>query len=120
MDRFRTVETEFGRRFNGHQLNLPRPEVLEEGDSVPLSYVFVADDAFAITENLLKHYSEVHGKLNNDQRVFNYRLSKARRVVKNAFSILAAGFRVLQKPILLCPEKSSDCYLSMLLSAQLP
>jgi len=109
-------QTEFGRRFNGHQLHLPRPEVLEEGDSVPLPYVFVGDDAFAMTENLLKPYSEVHGKLNNDQRVFNYRLSRARRVVENAFGILAARFGVLQKPILLCPEKAQTvtlacCYL---------
>ena len=62
-------QTEFGRRFNKHQLHLPRPEVLEEGDSVPLPYAFVGDDEFAMTENMLKPYSEVHGKLNNDQRV---------------------------------------------------
>ena len=109
-------QTAFGRRFNEHQLNLPQPEVLDEGDSLPVPYVFVGDDAFAMTENLMKPYSEAHGQLNNDQRVYNYRLSRARRVVENAFGILFSRFGLFQKPILLCPEKAQTitlacCYL---------
>ena len=104
-------QTAFGRRFNEHQLNLPQPEVLDEGDSLPVPYVFVGDDAFAMTENLMKSYSEAHGQLNNDQRVYNYCLSRARRVVENAFGILSSRFGVFQKPILLCPEKAQVVYI---------
>jgi len=56
------------------------------------------------------------------RRAYIYSLEKiiiwspARRVVENAFGILAARFGVLQKPIILCPEKAQTvtlacCYL---------
>jgi len=50
------------------------------------------------------------------KRIFNYRLSRARRVSENVFGILAARFRVIRKPLLLEPEKveiiiSSSIYL---------
>ncbi|KAK2702210.1 hypothetical protein QYM36_019177, partial [Artemia franciscana] len=37
------------------------------------------------------------------QRVYNYRLSRARRVIENAFSILVSTWRFFQKPIFLKP-----------------
>ena len=43
--------------------------------------------------------------MTREQRVFNYRLSRARRTVENAFGILANRFRVFITPIALSPEK---------------
>lgn len=57
----------------------------------------MADNALAINENLLKPYPRRN--LTHDQRIFNYRLSRARRIVENAFGILAERFRVLKRPI---------------------
>jgi hypothetical protein len=46
------------------------------------------------------------------QRIFNYRLSRGRRVVENVFGILSTVFQVLRKPILLEPEKASKIVLA--------
>lgn len=65
---------------------------------LPSNGVFVADDAFPLKTNLLKPYSR-SGPLTECQQIFNYRLSRARRIVENAFGILTSRFRIFEKPI---------------------
>lgn len=69
------------------------------------SIFFIGDEAFALTESLIKPFSGIHPK-GSLQRVFNYRLSRARRTVENVFGIASAVFRVLRKPMLLEPRKA--------------
>jgi len=40
------------------------------------------------------------------ERIFNYRLSRCRRVVENVFGTCSSIFRMLRKPLLLEPEKA--------------
>lgn len=57
----------------------------------------VGDDAFCLTTYCLKPFS--YRGLTVEERVFNYRLLRARRVVENAFGILASRFRIFNTPI---------------------
>ena len=72
-------------------LDLPEPEPLQ-GDNEDISYFFIADDAFALKTWLMKPFAKRN--LTREERIFNYRLSRARRVVENAFGILANRFQV--------------------------
>ncbi|KAJ8937945.1 hypothetical protein NQ318_013201, partial [Aromia moschata] len=66
----------------------------------PMPYVILGDDAFSLSRYLLKQFPR-SANLNAKQIVFNYRLSRARRIIENAFGILTARFRIFRKPICL-------------------
>ena len=56
-------------------------------------FFMIGDDAFALRTWMMKPFPS--RSLSIPQRVFNYRLSRARRVSENAFGILAHRFRCL-------------------------
>ena len=84
------AKSQLGMMLDRHQMNLPPPEQLPNtpADSPPVEYFFVGDDAFALRQYLLKPYPS--RALTHDERIYNYRLSRARRTVENAFGILAS------------------------------
>lgn len=85
-----------------NKLALPSPKPIVENGR-PVSYMIVADDAFPLKEYLQKPYSQLG--LTKQRRIYNYRLSRARRIVENAYGILSNRFRVFMSPIGLSPEK---------------
>lgn len=99
----------FGEALMTKQLCLPPPKVLP-GRNIPVPYLLVADDAFAMRPNVMKPYAQ--RGLTMLHRVFNYRLSRARRVIENVFGIMSARFRVLRKPIHLDAEKTKKVVLA--------
>nr|CAI5863627.1 unnamed protein product [Callosobruchus analis] len=74
-----------------------------ENGVLPENHVLVGDNAFPLKEYLLKPFPG--NQLTSKQKIFNYRLSRARRIVENGFGILAARFRVFEKPMPYSPEK---------------
>ena len=83
-------------------LNIPTDTTLPQSN-ITSPYVIVADDAFAMRRHLVKPFPMRN--LQYEQRIFNYRLSRARRVVENAFGIMCSKFRLFSKAIPLTPEK---------------
>ncbi|XP_072161378.1 uncharacterized protein [Bemisia tabaci] len=92
-------------------LNFPADSALP-GRTKYVPYVFLTDDAFALTPRTMKPYVGVH-KLGSKQRRFNGCLSRARCVVENAFGISSAVFRVLRKPMLLEPKKATTVLMTV-------
>lgn len=78
--------------------------------NLPENGIIVADDAFPLTQHIMKPYKKRN--LNVQEKIFNYRLSRARRIVENAFGILAARFRVFEKDINLRPQKVNNIILA--------
>ena len=79
-------------------LQLPNPKALP-GRKMKVPYVLTGDDAFSLTRFLMKPFP--HSGLAAEQRIFNYRLSRMRRISENGFGLLANRFRVFRNSILL-------------------
>lgn len=78
-------------------LNLPAPTSIEGNGENEMPYVIVGDEAFPLSTNLLRPFG---GKfLNHKQKVFNYRLSRARRYIECTFGILANKWRIFHRPL---------------------
>lgn len=89
-----------------NELQLPAPIHLN-GRTKKLPYFILADSAFAMSESVMKPYPGQNHPKGSKERIFNYRLSRARRVVENVFGIMSSTFRVLRKPMLLEPDKAT-------------
>lgn len=92
-----------------NSLNVPSPLTLE-GMTNKLHHHIVGDDAFPLRVDIMKPYP--HRNLDKPKLIFNYRLSRARRVVENAFGILSNRFRVFLTTINLAPDKVTDIILA--------
>lgn len=85
-------QCDFARALEKERLNLPPNVQLDANTSIPVH--LIGDDAFPMTKRLLKPYPQ--RMLTHDERIFNYRLSRARRLVENVFGIVSSKFHVLK------------------------
>ena len=76
-----------GKAAESGSLDFPCSEPLHGFPSVSIPYFFVGDEAFGLKSWMQRPYP---GKnLPEDKRIFNYRLSRGRRIIENCFGILA-------------------------------
>lgn len=85
-------QCDFARALQQERLNLPADVHLDTNTTVPCH--LVADNAFPMGKRMLKPYP--HRFLTQSEKVFNYRLSRARRIVENVFGIISSRFQVLK------------------------
>lgn len=90
---------------------MPAPSVLQVPYLLKIPYMVLGDKKFALNEYTMRPF-EGNPERGSIERIFNYRHSRTRRVVENAFGILSVVFRVLRKPILLEPKKASKVVLT--------
>ena len=83
---------ELKQRLESETLGVPQPEPMPNDDE-DTPYYIVADEAFALRTWLMKPYART--AMAREERIYNYRLSRARRVVENAFGLLANRFQCL-------------------------
>ncbi|CAN7941128.1 unnamed protein product, partial [Ixodes pacificus] len=89
-------ESEMGRSMLSGELGLPPAGLLPQ-TKTRLPFVFVGDEAFPLLPNLMRPFPRREGQLLS--RMFNYRLSRVRRIIENAFGILVARWRIFRQPI---------------------
>ncbi|KAG5863759.1 hypothetical protein JTB14_030616 [Gonioctena quinquepunctata] len=88
--------TTFYEKLVNNDLQIPKPAGMPNSNEI-VEYTFVGDEAFAMRPDLIKPYSSE--ALNRERRIFNYRLSRARRTIENTFGILASRFRIFHTAI---------------------
>lgn len=79
-------------------------KAIEENSlNMPRESVILGDEAFPLKTYLMKPYPR-RSELTFAEKIYNYRHCRARRIVENAFGILASRFRVFRSVILLNPD----------------
>ena len=76
----------------------PLPRTM--GPQMP--FIFVGDEAFFLQQHMMRPCPEK--LLPQQKKIFNYRLSRAQRIVENAFGIPAACFWVFCHPLMVSIE----------------
>ncbi|CAK1591625.1 unnamed protein product [Parnassius mnemosyne] len=102
--------TVFFEKLQDSKLNIPAAELVNNSNR-SLPYVFVADDAFPLRTDMIKPFRQAD--LNTyEKKIYNYRVSRARRIVENAFGILASRFRIFHTEINIEPKNIDSVVLA--------
>ncbi|XP_024867326.1 uncharacterized protein LOC112451734 [Temnothorax curvispinosus] len=136
------TNSDFGTALEQGTADLPHSEPLPGGVE-PFPFSFVGDEAFPLKPYMMRLYAKPKGRrrqndealrneaaLDSDedpvdvdpalqaltmpQRIFNYRLSKARRVIENTFGILVAKWQILAGQICSKVENAESIVMALL------
>ncbi|XP_046383400.1 protein ALP1-like [Ischnura elegans] len=97
-----------GRAVETGDIVFPPPEVIP-GMAQEMPYYLVGDAAFPQRKWLMRPYPG--RSLSLQKSIFNYRLSRGRRTIENAFGILASRWRILRSVMVAQPD-TVEAYVS--------
>lgn len=64
-----------------------------------LLYVIVGDEAFPLEKYLMRPYPRSARRFSEVKIIFNYRLSRSKNTVENAFGILTNTWKIYHRPL---------------------
>ena len=95
-----------------NKIQLAPDELLDDDKFSPLPYYLLGEHIFLLRKWLIEPYL---GKcLTKEPKIYDYRLSRDHLVLENAFSILSAIWRLLNRPILANIEQAEQYVLDAL------
>lgn len=97
--------SKLGKGLENNTLSIP-PDNILPGTTCSAPHVLVGDEAFPQKTYLMRPYPGAQARDDSEKRYYNYRLSRARRVVENAFGILSQKFLIYQRTLNLDPENA--------------
>ncbi|XP_026819265.1 putative nuclease HARBI1 [Rhopalosiphum maidis] len=96
-------KSNFEKLLKNNKLNIPQSKKIDPQINDEFPFVFVVDEAYPLQTNLMRPFPRRN--LTNEKRIFNYRLSRARRIVECVFGILVKRFNVLENKMLVFLKK---------------
>ncbi|XP_058449070.1 uncharacterized protein LOC131429036 [Malaya genurostris] len=103
------ANSNLGHAVENNNRSVPSDSILP-GTDIGAPYVIVGDEAFPLKTYVMRPYPGQD--LNNQKRIFNYRLSRARRTSENAFGILTQKFRIFNRRMELDPAYADKIVLA--------
>lgn len=100
------ASSKMGKMFRSKNMNVPPPRTISTYNSFKFPFVIVGDEAFPLEEWLMRPFPKV--SLGPYERTYNYRLSRARRTIENAFGILVNRWRIFFSPICTYVETAQE------------
>ncbi|XP_031789426.1 protein ALP1-like isoform X1 [Nasonia vitripennis] len=82
---------------DNEEIDIPAPTYLPRTD-VLCPYFIIGDGAFPLKNYLMKPYTRANN-LTHEEKIVNYRLSRARLTIERAFGILTKKWRILESPV---------------------
>lgn len=89
-------ESTLFRNLENGNMHIPAARPLP-GTDIAVQHVIIGDGAFGISKHVLKPYSRIN--MTYKKKIYNYRLSRARRYIESTFGIMSNKFRIFHKPM---------------------
>lgn len=89
--------SDLSHKLKNNEANIPPPQQLPNS-LVQTTFAFVADEIFGLSKNIMKPFAK-KSQLSKEEKIFNYRLARARWTIECAFGIMNEKWEIIQKSL---------------------